>query len=114
MLAALRELEERLLHLATRTCAAELEALLADDFVEFVSSGRVFDESAIIASLNEETHALDYELSDFSVASFTPDVALVTYRLTTRDSEASLRSSIWRRSKGQWQMHFHQGTKIPR
>ena len=110
----LRDLEEQLLQLATRASAAELELLLSDDFIEFGSSGRVFDKPAIIASLNEETRSLDYELRDFRVTSFTPELAQVTYRLQIRGSAASLRSSIWRYSAGRWQMQFHQGSRISR
>ena len=46
--AHLRTLEEQLLQPAVRKDATRLDALLADGFIEFGSSGRVFDKQAII------------------------------------------------------------------
>ena len=51
-------------------------------------------------------------LTDFESIMLSEDVALVTYRATRRSKAGAnavhtLRSSIWRRSNGQWQMVFH-------
>jgi hypothetical protein len=113
----LRRLEDQLLQPDTRRSADQLDHLLADEFVEFGSSGRVFDKVTIIEWLNEEPPALSVQrsISDFSAKWLTPEIALVTYRLVVRrgDVEAeahSLRSSIWKAINGRWQMIFHQGT----
>lgn len=42
----LRELEERLLQTDVRKSPEELDQLLADDFVEIGSSGRLFNKKA--------------------------------------------------------------------
>ena len=47
----LRRLEEQLLQPETRSSADQLGKLLADEFIEFGSSGRVFDKAKIIESL---------------------------------------------------------------
>lgn len=112
LVAELRALEERLLRLETRTSAADLAALLTDDFVEFGSSGRVFDKAAIIASLASETDALVHRIEDFRAVALAADVALVTYRLVVT-AAPSLRSSLWRRTGDHWRLQFHQGTRIP-
>jgi len=110
----LRQLEERLLRPEVRRSKHELAELLADDFREFGSSGRVFDKQQIIELLQQQP---PYELSlrDFSTVTLGPDLVLATYRASCRalDSKQlshSLRCSILRQQGGKWQVHFHQGT----
>jgi hypothetical protein len=109
----LEALERELLAHAVRVSSRAAE-LLADDFIEFGSSGRVFDKAKILAALASEIdNPLSSNATDFKVMRLGPDTALVTYR-TYRNAEPSigaLRSSIWKRHNGQWQMIFHQGTK---
>ena len=109
----LRRLEERLLDPAVRGAADAVADLLADDFVEFGSSGRVFDKRQVIASLQGE-EPRQRSLSDFRAVLLAAGVALVTYRVHAIDasgtSTASLRSSIWRREGERWRVIFHQGT----
>jgi hypothetical protein len=112
--AVLRQLEERLLDSSVRKSPQELAALLADDFVEFGASGRVFDKRQIIDSLQGE-RPVTLSLTDFRATLLAPGVMLTTYRITRHaDSERaagnSLRSSIWKLLDGRWQMVFHQGT----
>ena len=111
----LRSLEEELLKNETRKSAERLRKLLAEDFVEFGSSGRIYNREAIVTALAAEPSA-ELELSSFEMRELAPDLALVTYR-TCRigpscDQRRSLRSSIWKRGDGRWQMLFHQGTPI--
>jgi hypothetical protein len=112
--AQLRHLEEQLFQPEVRSSSERLAALLAEDFVEFGSSGRVFNKKQIMAALAKETPT-KRSLTDFEATMLSEDVALVTYRATRRSNGGAstvhtLRSSIWRRSNGQWQMVFHQGT----
>ncbi len=104
-------LEARLLDPEVRASASQLSTLLADDFVEFGSSGRVYDKNAIVAALATETSRAR-EMLDFRVTMLGPDSALATYRVETASS-ASLRSSTWIRRDGRWQLRFHQGTTAP-
>lgn len=110
----LRELEERLLRPEVRRSPQELAQLLADDFREFGSSGRIFDKEQIIEALqNEEPSEL--RLEEFRLVALTLESALATYRATrkavpTGTESHSLRSSVWRKQNGRWQVVFHQGT----
>lgn len=113
----LRALEERLLQPEIRRSAAKIGDLLADEFVEFGSSGRVFDKSQIIERLPQECQAIppQWSITDFSVRWLAPDAVLATYRLVVchdaaDDERHTLRSSIWKLINDKWQMIFHQGT----
>jgi len=114
----LRSLEEQLLQPNTRRSADKLCNLLADDFVEFGSSGRTFDKSKIIESLRQEQQqeqSAQRSIADFSTRSLSSDTVLVTYRLVVQRGTAelqvhSIRASIWKSINGRWQMVFHQGT----
>jgi glyoxylase I family protein len=112
----LRRLEERLLRWSARNDADQLDALLADDFQEFGSSGRVFDKRGIIEALRGD-EPVRRTMTDFGAVLLAPDVALVTYRVHRQapdgSAAASLRSSVWQRHGGRWRMRFHQGTATP-
>ena len=116
--ALLRKLEEELLDPEVRRSPERVGRLLADDFVEFGSSGRAYVKTEILAALQKETPdpGSSIMLTEFAARSLSPEVMLVTYR-TVRSSERSanprisrLRSSIWQKREGRWQMVFHQGT----
>jgi hypothetical protein len=102
----IRELEQRLLHPAVRASAAELRQLLADDFVEFGSSGRTFTKESIIAALQANPVPSADVMAEFRVRELGPELALATSRCG-----ASLRSSVWRLEGNQWKIVFHQGTR---
>ncbi len=110
LVAELKELEELLLVPDVRKSTL-LAELLADEFKEFGSSGRVYTKDDLVAVLQAESPIVQ-TTSDFQVTALAPDVALLTYKIH-RHSELvvdTLRSSMWRRSNGKWQMVFHQGT----
>jgi len=115
----LRHLEERLLDPAVRKDPAQLEALLTEDFREFGSSGRSYTKAEIATLLQSEPiDAFTLSLSDLALQQLAPEIALVTYISARRDhatdqTTRALRSSLWIHRDGRWQMHFHQGTRIP-
>lgn len=109
----LYELEQQVLRPATRSSRKHLEELLADDFLEFGSSGATYDQASVISSLMLEQPTA-WSIANFKVRPLAEDVALVTYLGTKGGGESSLRCSIWRRSGGRWRMTFHQGTKLER
>jgi hypothetical protein len=109
----LQELEERLLDGAIRSSPEQLDALLAEEFVEFGARGRAYTKAEIIAALAEEQNVGGYvraNLLDFKALALSGEVVLVTYR-SVRGAEESLRSSIWKKAGSGWRMLFHQGTK---
>lgn len=112
----LRRLEQSLLEPAVRRDGDRLRQLLAEDFLEFGSSGRVWTRKAIIDLLAAETGFLAPEIEDFQCSMIGGKVALVTYRTVRVDAGSgerlcSLRSSVWVRQDGVWRMRFHQGTR---
>lgn len=114
--ARLRQLEQSLLDPAVRRNRSRLLALLAEDFLEFGSSGRVWTRKTIIDLLAKETAFVPPEIEEFQCALLAPELALVTYRTVRTDEKsnellASLRSSIWTCATGEWKMRFHQGTR---
>lgn len=109
-------LEQSLLRPKERADADDVEALLAADFMEFGSSGRVWSRPATIARVISEgaDASVDRRLSNFSVRQLSDDVVLATYTVARPTAQGpdvrTLRSSIWTRAGGRWQMTFHQGT----
>lgn len=115
-LAQLRALEESLLDPSIRRDRTRLRNLLAEDFLEFGASGRIWTRNTIIELLAIETAFTAPAIEDFRCEQLADDVALVTYRTvrpegSTGERIASLRSSIWTRQSGEWRMRFHQGTR---
>lgn len=116
--ADLFELETSLHKKPIRNSPLALAALLADDFVEFGSSGRVFTKASTIEALKTEGADQQVAVENFQVRELAPGVALVTYIASKPAGDGStviraLRSSLWRQANGRWQMSFHQGTGIP-
>ena len=108
--ANLRDLELSLHRTDVRRSSERVAELLADDFVEFGSSGRVYDKPTIVKLLaHDQDNAPPPIVTDFVVRFLSPEVALVTYRAVATERE-TLRSSLWLLSHGQWRMTFHQGT----
>ncbi len=112
----IRRLEERLLQADVRQSATNVAELLADDFIEFGSSGRIFDKQTTIAALKHESPT-EISLTEYQARMLAPNVVLVTYRAirstaTPAQTTQSLRSSIWKRLDGHWQLVFHQGTPL--
>jgi hypothetical protein len=114
----LYELEERLLQPDIRKSAKDVMDLLADEFIEFGSSGCVFDKQQIINSLqNESIESLTQRsITEFKTLVLVTGVVLVTYRIVSHISGEqpvnSLRSSIWKLNNDRWKMIFHQGTLV--
>ena len=64
---------------AVRRDRERVAALLAEDFVEFGSSGRVWTRESILELLATETYTPP-AVEDFACRMLGEDVALVTYR----------------------------------
>ncbi len=107
-------LEADLLRPEVRASRERLDELLADDFVEFGSSGRRWDKRACIEACLARP-AGDYEMDAFELRMLGPEFALATYRLVRKEQgrrTPSLRCSIWCLQAGRWRMLFHQGTPV--
>lgn len=114
----IRGLEEQLLQVAAGGSLhlESIERLLAEDFLEIGSSGRIYDKKEAVQALIAKP-SVHYSMIDFRIRSLTRDVVLATYRTIRQDapgspSTHSLRSSLWKHFEDRWQMVFHQGTFV--
>lgn len=118
LLPEIRALEEALHRHEIRHSRKAVEALLADDFIEFGSSGAVYHRQQIIDLLAQEEGGDEGALlaHDYALRMLADDTVLLTYRTqrTTPDGieRHVLRSSIWQRTDAGWKMLFHQGTVV--
>jgi hypothetical protein len=111
----LERLELLLMDPAVRRDRERVAGLLAEDFQEFGSSGRVWTLATTLEQLRSETYSPPV-IECFACRVLVEDVALVTYRAVrsngaTGERKVTLRSSIWVRMSGNWKMRFHQGTR---
>ncbi|MBM7553522.1 DUF4440 domain-containing protein [Thalassobacillus pellis] len=105
----IKELEESHLKLEVRKSPEKLDKILADDFFEIGSSGKMFGKKECLMS-GVTLHEM--KLHNFDIHSLAPDVVLTTYYIENKTSGInSLRSSIWKHCNGRWQLFFHQGTR---
>jgi hypothetical protein len=115
--AELYRLEQLLALAGERPTCAELERYIADDFVEYGASGRIWTKGTVIEAM-QTWPGTEREVVDFSVRALSDSVALVTYK-SIRQAEppdaqrTSLRASIWRQNGKSWELLFHQGTPAP-
>ena len=108
----LRKLEEMLLTPDIRTSATELSNILADNFFEIGSSGKILHKDGIAP---EGIGVVNMQLSEFEIHPLSDEIVLATYRIFNRETQQyTLRSSIWKYMGNRWQMVFHQGTKTDR
>jgi hypothetical protein len=110
----LERLELLLMDSEVRRDRQQVGALLTSDFMEFGSSGRAWTREATLGLLANEAYTPP-QTDDFAFRLLGPDVVLVTYRTLRTDEVGeqmvTLRSSIWTRESGSWQVCFHQGTR---
>ena len=112
----IQSLEEALHRPEVRRSREALETLLAEGFVEFGSSGSVYDRRNIIDLLVRESGADDGDLrsSNHVLTPISNDAVLLTYETERSYQDGSkrrvLRSSVGKHDGLKWQMFFHQGT----
>ena len=109
--AHLIQLEQSLHSPAVRADPAAVAALLAEEFREFGSSGRIWTRAEIISALASEL-LQDITSHTFSCQMLTPTLALLTY-ISESPTRRALRGSLWRLEDTTWRIVFHQGTPTP-
>ena len=110
-----QELRDQLLRLEVALASRDpagigggLMSLIAEDFLEFGKSGRVWTAPTIRAVLEAEPPESN-TIEDFEIHELADGVVLATY--VTVGPPPVNRSSIWVRRDGRWLMRFHQGTQ---
>ncbi|MFA4942109.1 MAG: DUF4440 domain-containing protein [Patescibacteria group bacterium] len=109
------QLESSLLTTKVRSSIDLLDKILADDFIEFGSSGSVYNKKKTLKDLPVMAGKVKYTMSNFEVKILSEDIVLSTFktrRVIDKKAVVSLRSSLWRKDGKDWQMFFHQGTPI--
>lgn len=110
------DLETTLLKPEIRSSAKDLDLLLADDFMEFGSSGEIYDKKMILERLPKDTEIspVQFIVSDFQIKELSDNVVLATFKTDKISPDKThiraLRASIWGKTKENWQMTYHQGT----
>ncbi len=109
------ELEQQLARVGRKLSVEDASSLIAEDFVEFGASGKVWSKAEIIAAMSQWT-PIERTVENFCVRELSAAVCLVTYKSIgvaqeSREPPFSLRSSIWRYTGEKWQIVFHQGTR---
>ncbi|MCA1057724.1 DUF4440 domain-containing protein [Rossellomorea aquimaris] len=107
----LQHLEENLLKPEIRASKTELAQILADEFFEIGSSGRILYKNEEIS--DKGIGLVKMKLDHFEIHPLSEEIVLTTYKIINEETQQhSLRSSIWKWVDGRWQMYFHQGTRI--
>ena len=112
--ALVMHLERELLEPATRANAARVRELLADDFLEVGASGHSFGKSEVLSWLPSES-GKSFSVTSMQAATLSEGVILITYAAEKSHQgqiTCSLRSSVWVKGIGGWQMRYHQGTVV--
>lgn len=111
-----KELELELLNPSIRKNKKRLSELLSDDFIEFASAGFITDKKDVLNRLPKQ-ESIEWKVSNLKLKELSNDIILVTYKVKKNNLKdgnitLSLRSSIWKNIKNNWQMVFHQGTLL--
>ncbi|MGR6127055.1 nuclear transport factor 2 family protein [Paenibacillus sp. SER-28] len=102
-------LEKQLMHYRKE----DFEKLLANDYIEYGSSGKKYNKSLQLIFLNNRAplNYIPFMITNFKIKLLSSEFVHTTYCTESiDDGNRSLRSSIWKLNDGQWQMFFHQGT----
>lgn len=112
----LLELEIALLDDKKRKSKQFLNDILADDFLEIGSSGKIYSKKDVLTVLHAESSSR-YDITHFEVKELATNIMQTRYTVRQINNAKNItitssRSSLWRFSDGKWQIFFHQGTII--
>lgn len=113
------QLEKELFKSDIRKSSEKISELLANDFIEFCSSGSEYHYNTTdVFQEKNENNTIDWEIIDFMIKKLSDNTILAMYKLIkhselNENKKYSLRSSIWKCYAGKWKMSFHQGTLKP-
>lgn len=109
------KLETDLLKSDIRASVEKLDELITDDFIEYGSSGLVYDKKNILERL-PQGNSPTYSLSNFEMIILSEEIIQTRFKTDRMNLDetkmSSLHTSLWRKTNNKWQMFFHQGTPI--
>ena len=104
----LKQLEESHINFEVRKSKEKLADILADEFFEIGSSGKMFDKEECMKAGVVLT---EMSIHNYEIHPLESNVVLATYFLTDQTrNRNTFRSSIWKLIDERWQLYFHQGT----
>lgn len=107
------DLERELQSPECRSDAARLSQLLAPEFIEIGSSGRLWSHPEVLAMLTEESASGAEPIQVANLRGRTVvDGVVVVHWDSRRAGREARRTSLWQRRNGSWQLVFHQGTPV--
>lgn len=108
-----QRLEESLWLPKTRFDQSYMNEILADNFIEFGRSGRIYTREEILSAPHQEIN-ISLPLKNMVINRVTDELVLITYRSEVYYDvlEAANRSSLWILSDDRWRLRFHQGTPV--
>jgi len=110
------QLENDLLKSEIRKSPQKINEILADDFIEFSSSGNKYNyKNGDVFQEQNNNQELFWQIMNFKIKQLSDDCILAMYKVikhneSNENKKYSLRSSIWKCYDGKWKMFFHQGT----
>ncbi|MBN1060214.1 UNVERIFIED_ORG: DUF4440 domain-containing protein [Clostridium botulinum] len=110
------EAETDLLKSEIRKSSEKINQILANDFIEFSSSGKeYYYKNGDVFQDEMDNTQFNWEIVNFRIKELSSDCILSMYKLIKHNEidenkKYSLRSSIWKYTNGKWKMFFHQGT----
>ncbi|WP_297426642.1 DUF4440 domain-containing protein [Clostridium sp.] len=108
--------ENELLRSEIRKSPQKIKEILADNFIEYTSSGSEYHyKDGDVFQEQNDSNELFGQIIDFKIKQLSDSCILATYKLVkhnelNENKKYSLRSSIWKCFDGRWKMIFHQGT----
>lgn len=87
------KLEKKLLNNSIRKNEDELRVLLRDDFIEFGTSGRIYNKQIIIDRLRDE-EPIEVEALNFKAIQLSEDVVQLQFKTRRRNDDGSLSASL--------------------
>jgi len=111
------QLEDELLHTNFSKHPRRLDQLLAPSFKEINSDGCIAGHKDVISWLLTKPTSCRWTFLNFSARHIAEDLALAIYQAkrteeTDPNYQGSMHSSVWQCNQDNWQMIFHQSTKI--
>jgi len=99
------KLETDLLKPEVRTSVEKLNELIADDFIEYGSSGLVYNKQNILERL-PQGNSSTYRLSDFEFIILSENIVQTRFKTNRVNLDeaktTSLRTSLWRKTNDKW------------
>ncbi|WP_370678709.1 DUF4440 domain-containing protein [Comamonas sp. GB3 AK4-5] len=115
LVSVLSQQEAELHRPEVRADVQRVKTLLHAEFEEIGRSGQRHTLHAVLAALQNETLPHEIAADAYVATEISTGVALLTYRSAYRQKDGALtqhtlRSSLWVRVEGHWQLRHHQGT----